>query len=154
MRVGKLSNNIWLLYRVCECHRLACGCRRCWCAGGGLSGRCVRSVLLLLLLARHPRSADCCAAVGRAKRKGRKERKGNRGVAVRRGEERPGWALRNGEQRLHVDSCHFTSPMYARMDTWGKKASWTRTRSDELGSKNDSRTSLSLKVTLVVILNY
>lgn len=35
-------------------------------------GRCVRSglLLLLLLLARHPRSGDCCAAVGRAKREG------------------------------------------------------------------------------------
>lgn len=109
MRVGKLSNNIWLLYRVCECHRLACGCRRCWCAGGGLSGRCVRSVLLLLLLARHPRSADCCAAVGRAKRKGRKERKGNRGVAVRRGEERRGLVGLSGTANSDYMWTHVTS---------------------------------------------
>lgn len=33
----------------------------------GCRAECVRSVLLLLLLARHPRSDVCCAVVGRAK---------------------------------------------------------------------------------------
>lgn len=134
MRVGKLSNTILLLCCVRECHRLACVCRRCWCAGGGLSGRCVRSVvlLLLLLLARHPRSGDCCAG------KGRKERKGKRGALVLKG--RSGWALRHSEQRQHVGLCHFTSPGYERLGPRGKTAAWTRTRA---GVQYDSKPSLS-----------
>lgn len=83
-----------------------------------MSGRCVRSVLLLL--ARHPRSGDCCGARGR-EGKGRVGKEGRSAGGWREGDLVR--ALRRGEQRQHAGLCHLTPPRDARMDTGGKKAS-------------------------------